>query len=283
MKKISGIYSGSDVHWVGNGFPVKTLFTYNNHGADLSPFLLMDLAGPHQFSSAAEPRGVGKHPHRGFQTVTIVFEGEVSHADSTGEGGTIGPGDVQWMTAGKGILHEEFHSESFTKSGGIIQVAQLWVNLPAQYKMTRPSYQPIKRDQIPVVQFPKKQGHLRVIAGDYHGVKGPAQTFTPINLWDVYLAAHSEINLELPNNWSTGLVVVDGDVNINEDKTAASTQTIVFERKGQTLRVSSINGAHFLILAGEPIDEPVVGSGPFVMNQKDEIKQALDDFKNNRF
>ena len=182
MKTILGSYSNPNRHWVGDGFPVRSLFSYNSLGARISPFLLLDFAGPHYFEPAATPRGVGEHPHRGFETVTIVYDGEVSHRDSTGKGGTIGPGDVQWMTAARGILHEEFHSAGFTKSGGPFRMVQLWVNLPAKDKTAKPGYQTLLDKDIPSIELPGKAGTVRVIAGDYEGDKGPARTFTPMKL-----------------------------------------------------------------------------------------------------
>src|SRR5690606_19280565 len=185
MKKALGVYSARQGHWVGDGFPVRSLFSYNTHGKRLSPFLLLDYAGPAEFVPAEKPRGVGTHPHRGFETVTIVYKGEVSHRDSTGQGGTIGPGDVQWMTAGAGILHEEFHSDAFAAQGGALEMVQLWVNLPAKDKMTAPGYQAVLDSDIPVVALPNQAGSLRVIAGEYGQEKGPARTYTPMHVWDM--------------------------------------------------------------------------------------------------
>lgn len=198
MKKVLGVYSNPNMHWVGDGFPVRSLFSYDTLGAHASPFLLLDQAGPHYFDPAAKPRGVGQHPHRGFETVTIVYDGEVEHRDSTGKGGVIGPGDVQWMTAAKGILHEEFHSRGFMRSGGPFRMIQLWVNLPAKDKMSKPGYQTITDSDIPVVDLPGDAGRVRVIAGAFDGRKGPARTFTPINLWDVRLNRDATVTSIFP-------------------------------------------------------------------------------------
>src|SRR6476659_5957200 len=200
MKKITSVQTNPNRHWVGDGFPVRSLFSYHTHGAQTSPFLLLDHAGPMQFDPAAKPRGVGEHPHRGFETVTIVYAGEVEHRDSTGAGGKIGPGDVQWMTAASGILHEEFHSHEFTKAGGTLEMVQLWVNLPAKDKMAKPGYQTLLDADIPSVDLPDGAGRVRVIAGQFGGKKGPARTFTPIDVWDV----------RLNSGHKTGLHVAEG-------------------------------------------------------------------------
>ncbi|MGZ5077501.1 MAG: pirin family protein, partial [Methylobacter sp.] len=185
MKQLHRITRTNQSHWVGDGFPVRTLFSYNTPDAEISPFLMLDYAGPTEFPPATKPRGVGFHPHRGFETVTILYQGEVEHLDTTGNGGLIGPGDVQWMTAAKGLLHEEMHSTAFTRRGGMFEAIQLWVNLPARYKMVEPHYQAIAENRIPVVELDRQGSHLRIIAGDYQGTKGPANTYTPINLWDL--------------------------------------------------------------------------------------------------
>ncbi len=199
MKKILGIYSSPKQHWVGDGFPVRTLFSYDSLGKHTSPFLMLDYAGPADFTPTQRPRGVGQHPHRGFETVTIVYQGELEHRDSTGSGGRIGPGDVQWMTAASGILHEEFHSDEFTRSGGTLEMVQLWVNLPAKDKLAEPGYQTLLDRDIPLVRLPDAAGSLRLIAGEYAGHKGPARTFTPMDVWDIRLNAGKSVALNLPH------------------------------------------------------------------------------------
>jgi quercetin 2,3-dioxygenase len=289
MKTLLGFTATPSPHWVGDGFPVRSLFSYDSLGKEASPFLLLDHAGPAPFPPAAKPRGVGEHPHRGFETVTVVYEGEVAHRDSTGKGGVIGPGDVQWMTAGSGILHEEFHSEAFTARGGDLHMAQLWVNLPASAKMTAPGYQSITAAQIPAVALPDNAGALRVIAGRYAGEQGPAHTFTPMSVWDVTLRRGGRVTLPSPEGWTQLVALLKGRVRVNGAAAAAGpAQIAVLSRTGAdfTLEVpeeESDAEARLLVLAGEPIDEPVVGYGPFVMNTREQITQAIEDFNRGAF
>ena len=283
MKKILGVYTAPRPHWVGDGFPVRTLFSYDSMGKHISPFLLLDHAGPADFTPTQARRGVGQHPHRGFETVTIVYKGEVEHRDSTGAGGTIGPGDVQWMTAAKGILHEEFHSQAFAKRGGALEMVQLWVNLPAKDKMSEAGYQTILDGDIPSLPLADNAGSLRLIAGEFDGVKGPARTFTPIDVWDMRLKAGRSVTLDLHAGRNTALVVLRGTVRINGTEVAREGQLALFERDGTQLRLESSDDAMVLLLSGEPIDEPIVGHGPFVMNTEAEIAQAFEDFNSGRF
>ncbi len=283
MKKVVGVYSAPRQHWVGDGFPVRSLFSYRSHGKTLSPFLLLDRAGPTDFSPSNHPRGVGQHPHRGFETVTIVYKGEVAHRDSTGQGGVIGPGDVQWMTAGSGILHEEFHSDAFTHSGGTLDMVQLWVNLPAKDKMSEPGYQAILNDTIPAVPLSQGAGSVRVIAGNYAGRAGPSRTFSPMNVWDVRLSADARIELPAIEGWNTAIVVLHGTVQVNDQTIAREAQMVLLDTSGNRLTLEANSDAVVLLLSGEPINEPIVGQGPFVMNTQDEIVQAIDDFNNGRF
>lgn len=283
MKSILGVYSPPRPHWVGDGFPARSLFSYEGHGKQLSPFLLLDYAGPADFAPASHQRGVGQHPHRGFETVTIVYKGEVAHRDSTGQGGVIGPGDVQWMTAGAGIIHEEFHSPAFTQSGGTLEMVQLWVNLPARDKMTRAGYQAISNGDIPVVPLPDNAGTVRVIAGEYGGHKGPAQTFTAMNVWDMALTAGGISELTLPQGWNVALVVLHGTVLINGNALAREAQLVVLDRSGKNITIEANSDASVLLLSGEPIDEPIAGYGPFVMNSQEEIVAAIADFNSGNF
>lgn len=283
MKKIIGIYTSPRGHWVGDGFPVRTLFSYDTMGKQISPFLLLDHAGPAAFTPTEQRRGVGQHPHRGFETVTIVYKGEVEHRDSTGAGGTIGPGDVQWMTAAKGILHEEFHSEAFARSGGALEMVQLWVNLPAKDKMTDAGYQTILDGDIPTLPLADNAGSLRLIAGEFDGVKGPARTFTPIDVWDLRLNAGRSVTLDLHAGRNTAVVVLRGTLRINDTEVAQEGQLALFERDGTQLRLESSDDAMVLLLSGEPIDEPIVGHGPFVMNTEQEIHQAFADYQAGQF
>ena len=283
MKNIIGIYTSPRGHWVGDGFPVRTLFSYDTMGKHISPFLLLDHAGPADFTPTDKRRGVGQHPHRGFETVTIVYKGEVEHRDSTGAGGTIGPGDVQWMTAAKGILHEEFHSEAFARSGGALEMVQLWVNLPAKDKMTDAGYQTILDGDIPTLPLADNAGSLRLIAGEFDGVKGPARTFTLIDVWDMRLKAGRSVTLDLHAGRNTALVVLRGTLRINGTEVAREGQLALFERDGTQLRLESSDDAMVLLLSGEPIDEPIVGHGPFVMNTEQEIHQAFADYQSGQF
>ena len=283
MKKVLGVYSSPAQHWVGDGFPVRSLFSYDSMGAKISPFLLLDYAGPHDFAPATRPRGVGQHPHRGFETVTIVYQGEVEHRDSTGSGGRIGPGDVQWMTAASGILHEEFHSSDFTHQGGTLEMVQLWVNLPASDKMSPPRYQTLMDADIPSVPLPDGAGQLRVIAGDYAGHAGPAKTFTPIDVWDVRLRGGETIELPAHAGRSVAVVVLRGTVEVNGAQVAREAQFVLLDRDGTGVSIEANNDATLLILSGEPIDEPIAGYGPFVMNTQAEIAQAMQDFNSGRF
>jgi len=283
MKKILGVYSAPRPHWVGDGFPARSLFSYHSHGRDLSPFLLLDYAGPHRFEPAVRPRGVGQHPHRGFETVTIVYEGEVEHRDSTGAGGRIGPGDVQWMTAAAGILHEEFHSRDFTARGGTLEMVQLWVNLPARDKMSAPGYQTLLDADIPSVALPDGAGRVRVIAGDYDGHRGPARTFTAMDVWDLRLQAGKTAAFTLPEGRTLALVVLKGTVLVNDSALAREAQMVTLARDGSQVRIEANTDATVLLLSGEPIDEPIAGHGPFVMNTQEEIRQAMIDFDRGQF
>ena len=283
MKNIIGIYTSPHMHWVGDGFPVRTLFSYDNLAKHFSPFLLLDHAGPAEFTPTTERRGVGQHPHRGFETVTIVYKGELEHRDSTGSGGKIGAGDVQWMTAASGILHEEFHSEGFAKSGGTLEMVQLWVNLPARDKMADPGYQTLLDADIPSIALKNNAGRLRLIAGEFDGQTGPARTFTPIDVWDLRLNGGQALTLDLHEGRNTALVILRGTVQVNGLESVGEGQLVLFERQGDQLSLQASADAVVLLLSGEPIDEPIVGHGPFVMNTEQEIHQAFADFQSGRF
>lgn len=271
-------------HWVGDGFPVHGMFNYNGaQVAERSPFLLLDYAAPTEFPPTSRRRGVGRHPHRGFETVTIVYDGEVEHRDSTGAGGVIRKGDVQWMTAGGGILHEEFHSADYAKHGGSFEMVQLWVNLPAKDKMTPAHYQGITNAQIPSVALADNAGSLRVIAGEYQGTAGPARTYTPMNVLDVRVQAGHTIELPQPEGWSTLLVMLAGQVDVNNTVSLGAAQVATLSTTGEGVSLTATEDAKFLLLSGEPINEPVVGHGPFVMNTQQEIIQAIADFNSGKF
>jgi quercetin 2,3-dioxygenase len=282
MKKVIGIQGNDQGHWVGDGFPVRTLFFYQDLGKQMSPFLMLDYAGPAEFLPTTERKGVGSHPHRGFETVTIVYKGEVAHKDSTGQGGVIGPGDVQWMTAGSGILHEEFHAEGFAKNGGTLDMVQLWVNLPVNFKMTKPGYQAILDQQIPAIELKHGAGVARIIAGDFDGHKGPAHTFTPMNVIDLKLQK-GKVDIAIPEGWNTSLVVLRGAVEAGDGVLAKDAQMLMFSSQGQDIQLNALEESIALLLSGEPIEEPIVGYGPFVMNTKEEIAQAIQDFNSGSF
>ncbi len=269
-------------HWVGNGFPVRSLFSYHQDAGLLSPFLLLDYAGPATFAATTERRGVGAHPHRGFETVTIVYDGEVEHRDSTGGGGVIGPGDVQWMTAGAGIVHEEFHGSDWAKRGGAFEMVQLWVNLPAKDKMQPAGYQAITTAQIPQLQLPDNAGTVRVIAGDYQGTTGPARTFSPINVWDIRLNQGQHL-LSLPEQHIAVLVVLKGEVSLSDGKKLTSAQAAVYGSDGNEISLQATDNTVLLLLSGIPLNEPVVGHGPFVMNTEQQIQQAFMDYQRGTF
>ena len=283
-KRILDIRSAPGRHWVGDGLPVHNLFGYNGPGvAERSPFLMLDYGAPYDFGPTTKQLGVGQHPHRGFETVTVVYSGELAHRDNAGGGGTIGPGDVQWMTAGGGIIHEEFHSPGFARTGGTLEMAQLWVNLPAKDKMTPPGYQPITAAQIPVVELPEGAGRVRVIAGQWSTAQGPARTFSPITMLDVQLAAGKSVELPQPEGWTTLVVVASGSASVNGAEPVTGPAVVTLSTAGEGVTVQAGSDAKLLLLSGEPIDEPVVGYGPFVMNSQQQIVQAINDFNSGRF
>ena len=281
MKTLVEVLRQPAGHWVGDGFPVRSLFSYHGDTAAISPFLLFDHGGPWTFDPHdGPPRGVGQHPHRGFETVTIVYDGEVSHRDSGGGGGTIGKGDVQWMTAGAGVIHEEFHSADFSRRGGPFHMVQLWVNLPAKDKLAAPAYQAITSDTIPTVAL--DGASARIIAGQFGTAHGPARTFTPVNLWDVRIEAGAEVALPLPRGHNTMVAVLQGDLLI-EGRAVGAAEIARFSVEGEGATIRAHSDATVLVLTGEPIDEPVFGHGPFVMNTRAEIIAAIEDFNAGRF
>lgn len=255
-KDLTRIKRDNGGHWVGDGFPVSTMFSYFEDGAEISPFLLLDYAGPADFEPSDKPRGVEIHPHRGFETVTIVYQGEVEHKDNAGNSGKIGPGDVQWMTAARSILHEEMHGATFTKNGGTLEMIQLWVNLPAKDKMGDPGYQEILNGNIPVVDAPGGAGRIRLIAGEYGSTKGAAKTFTPVNLWDMRLQEGRTVSLSVPEGHNTMLLVLFGEVAINGGDLLSERQLGHFSADGDTITIDVKKEAAILLMSGEPIDEP---------------------------
>ena len=281
MKKILSTHQAPARHWVGDGFPVHGLFGYNEGADARTPFLMLDYAAPYNFEPTTKRRGVGSHPHRGFETVTIVYDGEVEHRDSTGNGGVIGKGDVQWMTAGDGIIHSEFHSPDYASKGGPFEMAQLWVNLPASAKKTAAHYQAITSTDIPSVAI--ENGTVRIIAGSFNDSRGPANTYTPMNVLDVRLQAGATATLPQPEGWTTIIVVLDGTVMVNGEAVLRATEYASLSREGSDVTIEANSDAKLLLLSGEPIDEPIVGYGPFVMNSQAEIIQSIHDFNAGKF
>jgi redox-sensitive bicupin YhaK (pirin superfamily) len=288
QKNVIGTYGSGSSHWVGDGFPVRNLFPSNGLQLEVSPFLMLDYAGPQYFTPTENRRGVGEHPHRGFETVTIAYQGSVGHRDSAGNSGTIRPGDLQWMTAASGVLHEELHDPAFSKAGGNFEMIQLWVNLPAKDKMSKPGYQAITKEQIPVVELPGG-GHLRVIAGEVSGAgvpstKGPASTFTPLNVWDVILKAGEKVELNVPEGHNTAVVLRKGDATVNDTaKLTGEARITVLSKQGTSVTIEAKGDSELVLLSGEPIDEPIASYGPFVMNTREEIMQAVADLKSGKF
>lgn len=281
VKKLLAIHQSGAGHWVGDGFPVRTIFSHQ-FGPSVTPFLLLDYAGPYQFPPSEHPRGVEQHPHKGFETVTIVYSGEIEHRDSTGGGGLIGPGDVQWMTAASGLLHEEMHGRAFTRRGGGLEMIQLWVNLPATDKKARPHYQALTAAQIPRVALPDDAGTLRIIAGSFKEARGATNTYTPINLWDIHLNAGKSVELPAPDGHNTLVFVRRGHIEIAENELVSETGLAVFGQAGSSIVLKTDEPADLLVLDGQPINEPIAAQGPFVMNTNAELQQAFQDYRAGR-
>lgn len=281
-KTVVGLYQPGSTHMVGDGFPVRNLFPSNDLDQDVDPFLLLDYVGPQYFPPTDRPRGVGEHPHRGFETVTILYEGVVAHRDSAGHAGVIGPGDVQWMTAGSGIVHEELHERNWAEQGGTLRAIQLWVNVPKAHKMTTPNYQTIRQEDIPIVELSQGAGHIRVIAGTYGGQRGPARTVTPIELYDGELAADSRWEPIWPEGHSACLFVLSGSLSVNGAGPAGEAELVVCRRDGSRLLVESREPSRLLVMGGRPIEEPIARYGPFVMNTHAELAEAVRDYQTGR-
>jgi len=283
LKGIRGVFPGASPHMVGDGFRV---INYIPGAGDLtketSPFLMLDYNPPWSIAPAESPKGVGAHPHKGFETVTLVYEGQLVHRDSAGGGGEIGAGDVQWMTAGSGLLHEEFQAESFRLAGGTQHMAQIWVNLPARFKGTPPSYQSISSDQIGSYVVDHQKGRVRVVAGEFRGVAGAAKTFTPVEMYDIRLKKGAHLEFDLPAAYNSMILVAQGEWIIN-GRDASFKDFILFDHEGESIQLTTKSDGYALVLSGEPIDEPVASYGPFVMNTQDEIMQALKDYRAGKF
>ena len=283
-KTIEKIIAPPPPHMVGDGFRVHNFFPGNHIGnARMSPFFLLDYNAKIDFSPRENPRGVGVHPHRGFETVTIAYQGKVSHHDSYGNSGTIGEGDVQWMTAGSGVLHKEYHDAEYSRKGGPFQMVQLWVNLPAKDKMTTPGYQAITAAQMGKYPLPDDGGVVEVIAGEYNGVKGPATTYSPIQMYNARLNKGANLKLNLPASYSTGILVVEGSIKVNVADAAPTDNFILFANDGEEISIEALEDCVLLVLSGEPINEPIAAYGPFLMNTHHELEQALHDVRTGKF
>jgi len=275
-KQVLGVQGSGSTHWVGDGFHVRNLFPSNGINRQIDPFLMLDYAGPTYFRPTDEPRGVGEHPHRGFETVTIAYQGAVAHRDSGGAYGVIGPSDVQWMTAASGVVHEEKHEREFARKGGTFEMVQLWVNLPRAHKMSAPGYQSISKKQIPVAKL-GSAGSARVIAGKLNGTAGPARTFTPVNVFDVRLTGQGSAELEIPEGHNTAVVLLRGEIAVNTHRLKEA-QIAILSAEGDSVPLEAKEDSTLLVLSGEPIGEPVASYGPFVMNTREELMQAVDDY-----
>ena len=278
-KELTGVYQAGSQHMVGDGFPVRNMIPGAGVDEQLSPFLLLDYMGPEHFPPTDRQLGVGEHPHRGFETVTIMYQGKVAHRDSTGSGGVIGPGDVQWMTAASGIVHEELHEQEFAAHGGMLEGIQLWVNLPKAFKMSTPRYQTLVSGEIPTVELGEGAGQLRVIAGEFRGINGPAKTFSPVHLYDLRLMAGHRTELTLPDGFNTSVFVLRGQVVINGSYAAKEAELALFGQTGERVVLEAKEHATLLVLSGEPIHEPIARYGPFVMNTREELVQAAQDYQ----
>ncbi|MGH9675136.1 MAG: pirin family protein [Bryobacteraceae bacterium] len=281
-KIVVGVHAHGSKHWVGDGFPVRNVFPSSGVSEEMNPFILLDYMGPAHVPPSDHQRGVGEHPHRGFETVTLVYQGKLAHRDSSGNSGMIGPGDVQWMTAASGVVHEELHEREFAKMGGTVEGIQLWVNLPKAHKMSQPGYQGLRKDQIPEVKL-APGASARVIAGALEGATGPARTFTPMNVLDVHLRSGSRADLHLPEGHNTGIVLRKGDIEINgSTPLKGEAMLVVLSAPGSLVSLEAREDSDLVVLTGEPIPEPVVQHGPFVMNTEEEIRQAFLDYKGGR-
>lgn len=282
-KNIEAVIAPREPHFVGDGFRVHNFIPSGYHldMRKMDPFIMLDYNSKFHFPATDKPKGVGVHPHRGFETVTIAYEGSVSHHDSSGGGGTIHQGDVQWMTAASGVLHKEYHAEEFYKQGGIFQMVQLWVNLPAKDKMSTPKYQAIEHKDIPTVEV--ENGFIEIIAGEYNQTKGVASTFSPVNMLNAKLNEGGKANFSFPANYNTVLLVIDGEVKVNNEEIVPTDHLLLFTNEGEDFSIEATENSVVLILSGEPLNEPIASYGPFVMNTQEQIREAFEDFNNGKF
>jgi len=286
VKEIELVIPPRNSHFVGDGFRVQN-FIPSAYGLDMqrmSPFIMLDYNAPFHFPATDTPRGVGVHPHRGFETVTLAYQGSVAHHDSGGNQGIIGPGGVQWMTAASGVLHKEYHEAEFAKKGGIFQMVQLWVNLPAAHKMSPPKYQGFSEKDIPTVHLDREMGHIKVVAGQYQGTKGAATTFTEVHLYNVHLNDQGKASFSFPAQNNTAVLVLSGNISIaSHEETIEENHLVLFKNQGESFEISANQATDFLVLSGSPINEPIAAQGPFVMNTQAEIAEAIRDFHTGGF
>ena len=282
LKCVEKIIELPPSHWVGDGFHVHNFIPQAISQARISPFLMLDYGRTHYFAPSDTPKGVGVHPHRGFETVTIAYKGRIEHHDSGGNSGVIQEGEVQWMTAGSGILHKEYHEKEFSKAGGELSMVQIWVNLPKKHKMTAPKYQGITKDMIVKADLPNNAGFIHIIAGSYGDKIGPATTFTPLNMWNIHLKQGCKTSLNLPQNFNTILLVIEGDLHLNSQK-ATQGQMVLFSNDGENIDLETTQDSMYLLLSGEPINEPIFHYGPFAMTTREEVMQAFADLEAGKF
>lgn len=284
-KRVEVVIPPREPHYVGDGFRVHNFIpsAYRLDMKRMDPFIMLDYNSRYYFPPSEKPRGVGVHPHRGFETVTIAYQGKVAHQDSGGGGGVIAEGDVQWMTAASGVLHKEYHEEAFSKEGGDFHMVQLWVNLPAKDKMSKPKYQSITNANIAKYNLPDDAGVVEIIAGEYKGNPGTASTFSPVHLLNVKLKAGGNATFDFPANYNTGLLIIEGSIKVNGNEVVPTDNFVLFENEGETITISASEDAVVLLMSGQPLNEPIAAHGPFVMNTRQEIVQAFEDFNMGRF
>lgn len=283
-KKVEIVVAPRPAHFVGDGFRVHNFIpsAYRLDMQRMDPFIMLDYNSKYHFNASATPRGVGVHPHRGFETVTIAYQGKVEHHDSAGGGGVIAEGDVQWMTAASGVLHKEYHETEWSKNGGIFQMVQLWVNLPAKDKMSPPKYQAIANSEMSIYDL-GENGSIEIIAGNYQDKKGPAFTFSPVNMMNAKLNAGGKAEFNFPAHYNTAALVIEGNAIINGEVKAPTDHLVLFENTGETFTIEATKDSVILIISGEPLNEPIYSHGPFVMNTREEIMQAFEDFNTGKF
>jgi len=283
LRQIESIITPPDHHWVGDGLKVQNFIPSKIPWERISPFVMLDYGPKNNFPPSEVPKGVGSHPHRGFETVTIVYKGRLEHNDSRGNSGIIGEGEVQWMTAGSGILHKEYHEKNFSKSGGELQMVQLWVNLPAKDKMTEPKYQALTKNEIVRLELQNEAGTAQIIAGEFNGQKGPAFTFSPVNLVNLHLKPNSETDILIPKDFNASILVLEGEVEINGEKVVENKMALLKNDGNEEVVIKAKKNSILLIISGQPLNEPIASYGPFLMNSREEIIQAMEDFDAGKF